>query len=295
MRAATGRSVAGRVLGYGLVVFGVDALGFFELVLEDDDAAGGLDGGALVDEFAGAGGDAQLVAGVAAVAAYGTRGGALVPYRTRAPKKLLHHLPALTLRRPSVSAGPTGMLSGVRGSRLLDRRPPHYRCPAVPGLSDSARAILMVCRSSVSSLLINYLPIENCVLLVAWTSATLRQPAPSPILRLPWLGTPLPNLPARAPAADAFTEEPLNRTAPTELPLRYCSRRPLITAGPPVRSSVPSPSCNRSGFETPPPHRPASCNLLYHCPPVHLCRALLDLGYERNHNHATTRCLPRPT
>ena len=37
----------------------------------------------------------------------------------------------------------------VRGSRLLDRRPPHYRCPAVPGLSDSARAILMARGSSV--------------------------------------------------------------------------------------------------------------------------------------------------
>ncbi|GAA2942812.1 hypothetical protein GCM10010446_30130 [Streptomyces enissocaesilis] len=36
----------------------------------------------------------------------GTRGGALVPYGTRAPKELLHHLPALVLRRPSVSADP---------------------------------------------------------------------------------------------------------------------------------------------------------------------------------------------
>ncbi|PJM97530.1 hypothetical protein CG719_01090 [Streptomyces sp. CB01373] len=44
------------------------------------------------------------------------------------------------------------------------------------------------------------------------------------------------------------------------LPLRYCSWRPLITAGHPVRSSVPSPSCNRSGFGTPPPHRSANCN-----------------------------------
>src|SRR4051812_11095604 len=59
----------------GAAVFGVEALGFFELVLEDDDAAGGLDGGSLVDEFAGAGGDAQLVAGVAAVAARGAQRG----------------------------------------------------------------------------------------------------------------------------------------------------------------------------------------------------------------------------
>jgi hypothetical protein len=38
------------------------------------DAAGGLDGGAPVDEFASAGGDTQLVARVAAVAAFGAQG-----------------------------------------------------------------------------------------------------------------------------------------------------------------------------------------------------------------------------
>lgn len=59
----------------GAAVFGVDALGFFELVLKDDDAAGGLDGGALVDEFPGPGRDAQLVPGVAAVAALRTERG----------------------------------------------------------------------------------------------------------------------------------------------------------------------------------------------------------------------------
>ncbi|THA69961.1 hypothetical protein E6P78_10980 [Streptomyces sp. A0958] len=123
-------------------------------------------------------------------------------FDTRAPEELLHHLPALVLRRRSVSADPTGMLSGVRGSRLLDRRPPHYRCPAVPGLKTSARAILMAPGSSVLSSVI------NCVLLA----------------------------------------------------LRYCSRRPLSTAGHPVRSPVPSPSCNNPGFETPLPHRPANCN-----------------------------------
>jgi hypothetical protein len=56
-------------------MFGVDALGFFELVFEDDDAAGSLDGGPVVDELPGAGGDAQLVAGVAAVAACGAERG----------------------------------------------------------------------------------------------------------------------------------------------------------------------------------------------------------------------------
>ncbi len=164
--------------------FRVDAPCFFELVFQDDDAAGRLDGGALVDEFAGACCDAQLVAAIAAVAALraerrnqpglpdgpqkgggraeylgrsphgvggvivvvetavrivcchlhlsGTHGGPLVPYGSRAQKEL-HHLPTLILRRPSVSARPAWMLSGARGSRLLDRRPPHYRCPAVPG------------------------------------------------------------------------------------------------------------------------------------------------------------------
>lgn len=60
-------------LGGGAAQFFVDALGFDELVLEDDDAAGRLDRGALVDEFTGAGGDFQLIAGVAAVAAFGAQ------------------------------------------------------------------------------------------------------------------------------------------------------------------------------------------------------------------------------
>ncbi|MFD9457090.1 hypothetical protein ACFWBC_28875 [Streptomyces sp. NPDC059985] len=67
----------------------------------------------------------------------------------------------------------------------------------------SARAILMALGSSVLPSVINCLLL---VLLVACVSATLRQPAPLPVLRLLWLGTPLPNLPVRASAADAFTE-----------------------------------------------------------------------------------------
>lgn len=115
-----------------------------------------------------------------------------MPNRTRAPKELLHHLPALKLRRPSVSADPTGTLSGMRGSRLLDRRPPHYRCPAVPGLKASARAILMAPRSSVLPSGINFVP--------ASAASPVARPASI------WLGTPPPNFPARASAADAFTE-----------------------------------------------------------------------------------------
>ncbi|GGX46761.1 hypothetical protein GCM10010353_71570 [Streptomyces chryseus] len=52
---------------------------------------------------------------------------------------------------------------------------------------------------------------------MACQSATLRQPAPSPVLRLLWLRTLLPNLPVRAPAADAFTEVPL-----TDFTAGYC-------------------------------------------------------------------------
>ena len=69
--------------------------------------------------------------------------------------------------------------------------------------------------SSVLSLWMNYSP--NCVLLVAFDSTTLRQPAPSPVLHLLWLRTPLPNFPVRAPAADAFTEVLL-----TDFTAGYC-------------------------------------------------------------------------
>jgi hypothetical protein len=131
-----------------------------------------------------------------------------------------------------------------------------------------------------------------CELLVALNSTTLRQPAPSPVLHLLWLRTPLPNLPVRAPAADAFTEEPLKNAL---LVLRTALAVLLTVApdhcGPPgpvvspvavlqlpwLRNSTTAPSCN------------FICG--YCCLAVHLCRALLDLGYERNHNHATTQCL----
>jgi hypothetical protein len=179
----------------------------------------------------------------------------------------------------------------MRGSRLLDRRPPHYRCPAVPGLCHSARAILMALGPSVLSLWDQLtagtaLPrtAGDATCSVTCHSATLRQPAPSPVLRLLWLGTPLPNFPVRAPAADAFTEEPLTdfTAGSCELhlqvlplhQLRSCSRRPLITASHPVRSSAPSPSRNNPGFGTPPPHRPAHSNYLHYCLAVRVCRAL---------------------
>ncbi|MGW3723391.1 hypothetical protein ACWD8L_41300, partial [Streptomyces sp. NPDC005133] len=73
-----------------------------------------------------------------------------------------------------------------------------------------------------------------------------------------------------------------------EVPLRgalqYRSRQPLITAGHPVRSPVPSPSRNNPGFETPPPHRPAM-QLRVLLPGSSSLPSPADfLGYERNHN-----------
>ena len=85
-------------------------------------------------------------------------------------RNLLHHRPTLGLRRPSVSADPAEMLSRLRGSRLLDRRPPRYRCPAVPGLTISARAILMAPGPSVLPSGIDHLPSGYCVLLVMRTA-----------------------------------------------------------------------------------------------------------------------------
>ncbi|AWZ08633.1 hypothetical protein DRB96_35420 [Streptomyces sp. ICC1] len=64
---------------------------------------------------------------------------------------------------------------------------------------------------------------------MAWLSATLRQPAPSPFLQLLWLGTPLPNFPMRAPAADAFTEVLLHSLHCWVL-LLPLYREPLCTA-----------------------------------------------------------------
>ena len=76
-------------------------------------------------------------------------------------------------------------------------------------------------------------------------------------------------------------------------PNEYCGTAhggPLITAGRPVRPSVPSPSCDNPGFGTPPPHRPAYC-----CPAVHFCRALRDLFFDRNHNRPAIQCLLQPS
>jgi hypothetical protein len=184
-----------------------------------------------------------------------------VPYGTRAPKELLHHLPALILRRPSVSADPTGMLSGLLGSRLLDRRPPHYRCPAVPGFNASARAILMALGSSVLPSGINHLLRGDCVLLVMRTT--------------PWPRTaPLFGSQPRRPSCVCSGLEPHCRTSrcarpqPTPSP-RYCSppRRSPIAASRRAASSSwwrstatqPRTRVIRHGWPTPMSSRLPDC------------------------------------
>lgn len=50
--------------------FPVQAQGVGELIFQRGDAARGLDGGSLIDQLTGAGGDAQLAAGVPAMTAF---------------------------------------------------------------------------------------------------------------------------------------------------------------------------------------------------------------------------------
>jgi hypothetical protein len=155
---------------------------------------------------------------------------------------LLHHRPTLARCRPSASAGPAGMLPGARGSRLLDRRPPHYRCPAVPGLESPARAILTVPGSSVLPSVISHLPNGYCVL-----HGGLRErhpPAARPVARPALAQNPLPNFPVRAPAADAFTGVLLTdfTAARQFIPARPCClsglrEKPYPTQPPNVYSS----------------------------------------------------------
>ena len=144
-----------------------------------------------------------------------------MPYGTRAPKELatpsadLGTGPAFCFRRPGRNA------AGARGSRLLDRRPPHYRCPAVPGLKTPARAILTVPGSSVLPSEIIHLPSGTTYYTAACGSAASgSQP--------------------RRPSCVCFGSGPRWRTSrcarpqPTPSP-GYC----LLTSLPPGSSSLP--------------------------------------------------------
>jgi hypothetical protein len=53
------------------VKFGVGCVGLSELIFKDNDAAGRIERGAVIDQFTSPRRDPQLIAGVAAVAAFG--------------------------------------------------------------------------------------------------------------------------------------------------------------------------------------------------------------------------------
>ena len=130
-------------------------------------------------------------------------------------------------------------------------------------------------------------------------SVTLRQPAPSPYLRLLRVGTPLPNLPVRTPAADAFTEEPLTTTAdPANCTSPNCDC--VLHAAAPDHCGPPGPVASpfaivqlprlQNSTTTP----PNSLHLRVLLPGSSFLPGPADLGYERNHNHTTTQCLLQP-
>lgn len=137
---------------------------------------------------------------------------------------------------------------------------------------------------------------------VACESATPRRPAPSPVLRLLWLGTPPPNLPGAR-----VRSRRLHRGAAHCCTAGYCELHlrvlpaVLLTAapdhcGPPgavvspvavhqqpwLRNSTTAPSCELQLRLL----LPGSSSL---------SGPAVSLGYERNHNHATTQCLLWPS
>src|SRR4051794_40404081 len=136
--------------------------------------------------------------------------------------------------------------------------------------------------------LIYHLPNGYCallILLVAWNSATLRQPAPLPVVHLLWLRTPLPNFPVRAPAVRRlYRGTTRNCTAGTAV---------LLVAAP-DHCGPPGPAVSPVAVLQQPwlrePHRRTVLHTAtaYYCPAVHLCRAPLDLGYERMSTPANT-------
>ncbi|CAG6398459.1 hypothetical protein SCOCK_70143 [Actinacidiphila cocklensis] len=95
------------------------------------------------------------------------------------------------------------------------------------------------------------------------------------------------------PQPDAFTEEhPSLHCWYCKLRLRYCRRRPLITAGHPVRRQLrhrPAVTWLRNSTAVP------TCTCVYCCPAVRVCRAPLDLDYDRKHTHAAAQCLLQAT
>jgi hypothetical protein len=149
--------------------------------------------------------------------------------------------------------------------------------------------------SSVLPSVINYLPsgilrtAGDANYSVACDSATLRQPAPSPVLRLLWLE---PHCQTSRCARPQPTPSPRCCSLTHCWVLLSCSRRPLITAAarcgrqsvavlqqPWLRNSTTAPSCELRVLLA------GSSSL----PDL-----AVSLSYERNHSHANVQCLPRP-
>jgi hypothetical protein len=82
--------------------------------------------------------------------------------------------------------------------------------------------------SSVLPSEISHLRNGTAYYMAACDSAALRQPALSPVLRLLWLKTPLPNFPVRASAADAITGVLLTDFAAAR---QFISARPYCLSG----------------------------------------------------------------
>jgi hypothetical protein len=148
------------------------------------------------------------------------------------------------------------------------------------------RAILMALGSSVLS---SDLSLAKLVLRYCWWPATAplfgSQPR-RPSCICSGLRTPLPNLPVRAPAVRRlYRGTTRNRTAGTAV---------LLMAAP-DHCGPPSPAVSPVAVLRQPWLRNSTAApSAYCCPAVHLCQALLDLDYERNHNHPIAQCLLQP-
>lgn len=128
--------VRGVVLGAVVVQFGVELAGFVELILKNDDAARGLEAGALVDQFPHVSGETKLVARIASVLAgralrrqelrfiQSTQNPGVVPSNSAAP---VHRVGGMVFVVEVVDSGRPGAHQSPDVSRRFTDR--SFRCP----------------------------------------------------------------------------------------------------------------------------------------------------------------------